>query len=50
MVVFTEIDFDVLNERAVRKLFVGATRTTMKLVRVMSARTARLVRAQLNPS
>ena len=47
--VFTEIDFEALDERAVRKLFVGATRATMKLVLVMSERTARLVRAQLDP-
>lgn len=47
-VVFTEIDFEALDERAVRKLFVGATRATMKLLLVMSERTARLVRAQLN--
>ena len=39
-VVFTEIDFDVLDERAVRKLFVGATRATMKLVLVISDRAA----------
>ena len=40
VVVFTEIDFDALDELASRKLFVGATRATMKLVLVMSERVA----------
>ena len=44
-VVFTEIDIEALDERAVRKLFVGATRATMKLVLVMSERTAKLVQS-----
>jgi hypothetical protein len=35
-IVFAEIDFESLDERAVRKLFVGATRAMMKLVLVMS--------------
>ncbi len=39
-VVFAEIDFDVLDEKAVRKLFVGATRAMMKLVLVISERSA----------
>ncbi|MEI2418162.1 ATP-dependent helicase [Orrella sp. JC864] len=33
-VVLAEIDFETLDEQAVRKLFVGATRATMKLVLV----------------
>lgn len=37
-VVLTEIDFETLDERAMRRLFVGATRATMRLVLVMSAR------------
>lgn len=37
-IVFAEIDFDELDERAVRKLFVGATRAMMKLVLVVSER------------
>lgn len=37
-VVFTEIDFDTCDEGAMRKLFVGATRATMKLTLVISAR------------
>jgi len=31
-IIFTEIDFEVLDDKAVRKLFVGATRSIMKLV------------------
>jgi superfamily I DNA and RNA helicase len=37
-IVFTEIDFEELDEAALKKLFVGMTRTTMKLVLVMSER------------
>lgn len=40
-VVFAEIDFDVLDEKVVRKFFVGATRAMMKLVLVISERSAR---------
>jgi hypothetical protein len=39
-IVFTEIDFGELDEAALRKLFVGMTRATMKLVLVMSERAA----------
>lgn len=39
-VIFTEIDFDTLDEATVRKLFVGATRATMKLILVASPRAA----------
>lgn len=39
-VVFSEIDFESLDERATRRLFVGATRATMKLVLVVSERSA----------
>ncbi|KVA73258.1 nuclease [Burkholderia ubonensis] len=39
-VILTEIDFDTLEARAARKLFVGATRATMKLLLVASARAA----------
>ncbi|KVU34798.1 nuclease [Burkholderia ubonensis] len=39
-VILTEIDFDTLDSRAARKLFVGATRATMKLLLVASARAA----------
>jgi hypothetical protein len=39
-IVFAEIDFAQLDERAIRKLFVGATRAMMKLVLVVSERSA----------
>ena len=39
-IVFAEIDFEHLDDRAVRKLFVGATRAMMKLVLVVSERSA----------
>jgi hypothetical protein len=42
-VVFTEIDFEAIDEGALRRLFVGATRASMKLVLVMSERAARLL-------
>ena len=45
-VVFAEIDFEELDEKALRKLFVGATRAMMLLVLVVSERAAaRLVDA-----
>lgn len=46
-VVLTEIDFESLDEKSLRKLFVGATRATMKLILVMSERAAGLVRGRL---
>lgn len=42
-VIFTEIDFESLSERNRRKLFVGATRAGMKLMLVVSRRTAKLL-------
>jgi hypothetical protein len=39
-IVFTEIDFEAYDETVMRKLFVGATRATMKLTLVMSERAA----------
>ncbi|GAA4027254.1 ATP-binding domain-containing protein [Actimicrobium antarcticum] len=36
-VIFTEIDFQELDERTIRKLFVGMTRASLKLVLVASA-------------
>ncbi len=41
-VIFTEIDFDALDEKTVRKLFVGATRATTRLMLIMSERAARI--------
>jgi hypothetical protein len=46
-VVLSEVDFETLDERTVRKLFVGATRATMKLAIVASARSAKSLRAAL---
>lgn len=46
-VILTEIDFDALDARAVRRLFVGATRATMKLVLVVAEPAARLLLARL---
>ncbi|WP_332672037.1 ATP-binding domain-containing protein [Aromatoleum sp.] len=42
-VIFTEIDFDALDELTVRKLFVGATRASVKLILVLSERAAKLL-------
>ena len=46
-IVFAEIDFEELDERAVRKLFVGATRAMMKLVLVVSERSAKVLLERL---
>jgi hypothetical protein len=46
-IVFAEIDFDELDEKTVRKLFVGATRAMMKLVLVASERAAERLRLYL---
>lgn len=42
-VIFTEIDFETLDPRTQRKLFVGATRAGMKLMLVISTRAAKLL-------
>ncbi|GAB4483073.1 MAG: ATP-dependent helicase [Burkholderiaceae bacterium] len=46
-VIFAEIDFDTLDEAARRKLFVGMTRASMKLILVVSERAARALRAEI---
>ncbi|TKC92463.1 nuclease [Trinickia terrae] len=43
-VILTEVDFEAFDERSARKLFVGATRATMKLIVVASQRAARHLR------
>ncbi|PTB20269.1 nuclease [Trinickia symbiotica] len=43
-VILTEVDFEEFDERAARKLFVGATRATMKLIVVASRRAMRQLR------
>jgi hypothetical protein len=49
-VVLTEVDFEALDERAIHRIFVGATRATMKLILVISERAERLLAARLaNP-
>lgn len=47
-VILTEIDFETLDEASLRKLFVGATRATMKLVLIVSEGAARLLRERLD--
>ncbi len=42
-VIFTEIDFDTLDDKSFRKLFVGMTRARLKLVLVISERAARFL-------
>ncbi len=42
-VILTEIEFEELDEITIRKLFVGATRATMKLILVMSEKSARIL-------
>lgn len=46
-IVFTEIDFEAFDERTARKLFVGATRASLKLVLVASERAASMLRPRL---
>jgi hypothetical protein len=46
--VLTEVDFEALDERTVKKLFVGATRATMKLAVVASSRAAARLRAVMD--
>jgi superfamily I DNA and RNA helicase len=45
-VILTEVDFDTFDELARRKLFVGFTRASMKLLVVLSERAARLLLAR----
>lgn len=46
--VLTGIDFDTLDESAVRRIFVGATRATMKLALVVSEASARVLLERLS--
>jgi hypothetical protein len=45
-VILTEVDFDTFDERTARKLFVGATRATLKLIVVASQRAAKHLRGE----
>ncbi len=40
-VIFTEVDFEHLDEQAIRRIFVGATRATLKLTVVIAEHSAR---------
>lgn len=46
-VIFAEVDFETLDDKALRKLFVGTTRAMMKLVLVASERSAETLRVNL---
>jgi hypothetical protein len=46
-VAFTQIDFEALDDAAVRRLFVGAARATMKLTLVVSEMAAKLLLGRL---
>jgi len=45
-VILTEVDFETLDDISRRKLFVGMTRASMKLIVVLSARAAALLLAR----
>jgi hypothetical protein len=47
-VIFTEIDFEALDDLAMRKLFVGVTRATIKLTMILSERSARMLIERLS--
>ena len=46
-VIFTEIDFETLDDKVQRKLFVGMTRATMKLILVVSERSEQALRQRI---
>jgi len=46
-IILTEIDFKTLDERTLRKLFVGMTRATLKLILVVSGKAARALMERL---
>lgn len=46
-IVFTEIDFETFDDQVMRKLFVGATRASMKLMLVMSERAAAILMSRI---
>ena len=49
-VIFTEIDFEALDELVLRKLFVGVTRATIKLILIVSEPAARSLIERLSDS
>ena len=46
-IIFAELDFETLDDKTPRKLFVGMTRARLKLILVVSERAARVLRAAL---
>ena len=48
-VILTEVDFEAFDELAQRKLFVGFTRASMKLLVVLSERAAQALLARAQP-
>ena len=48
-VILTEVDFEEVNDIVRRKLFVGMTRASMRLIVVLSERAAQLLLARTNP-
>jgi superfamily I DNA/RNA helicase len=46
-VILTEVDFEALDELVERRLFVGATRASMKLILVLSERADNCLRERL---
>ncbi|GAC1408217.1 MAG: ATP-dependent helicase [Burkholderiaceae bacterium] len=49
-IIFTEIDFEDLDERVFRKLFVGMTRARLKLILVLSERAADILKSRIAES
>ncbi|GLT24201.1 nuclease [Zoogloea oryzae] len=49
-VILTEIDFTTLDDAAIRRLFVGATRATLKLILVATEPAAAVLRERLLPA
>ncbi|WP_298618522.1 ATP-binding domain-containing protein [uncultured Zoogloea sp.] len=49
-VILTEIDFTTLDDAAIRRLFVGATRATLKLILVATDSAAAVLRERLLPA
>jgi superfamily I DNA and RNA helicase len=47
-IIFSEIDFDELDDKAIRKLFVGATRAMLKLVLVLHEKSAAQLLARID--
>jgi superfamily I DNA and RNA helicase len=46
-IIFAELDFEALDDKTLRKLFVGMTRARLKLILVVSERAERVLRRAL---